>query len=165
MKSIVPCLWFGGNAEEAVQFYGNVFPDLRITHTSRYTKAGQEIHGMQEGAILTITFEIHGQAFTALNATPIFKFNEAVSFQIFCDTQEEIDYYWTRLGEGGDPSAQQCGWLKDKFGLSWQVVPSMMNELFESDDPAVPARVMTALLKMKKLDIAALRQAREAEGK
>jgi len=162
MKSITPCLWFDGRAEEAVEFYGGIFKNFRVTQVQRYGKAGHEIHGMKEGTVLTVIFEINGQSYTALNGGPMFKFTEAVSFQIPCETQDEIDYYWSRLGEGGDPSAQQCGWLKDKFGLSWQVLPANLSELLNSDNPAVSERVMTALLNMKKLEIEGLRKARES---
>ena len=163
MKPITPCLWFDGNAEPAVHFYSSIFKNFRITDVTRYGKAGHEIHGMKEGAVLTIAFEINGQPFTALNGGPMFKFNEAVSFQIPCENQEEIDFYWSRLAEGADARAQQCGWLKDKFGVSWQVIPSMLPELLRSNDAAVSERVMSALLKMKKLDIDTLRKARELQ--
>jgi predicted 3-demethylubiquinone-9 3-methyltransferase (glyoxalase superfamily) len=125
---------------------------------TRYGKAGFEFHQRPEGSAMTVLFELEGQRFTALNAGPQFRFTEAVSFQVNCDTQEEIDYYWEKLSAGGDPTAQQCGWLKDKFGLSWQIVPSMMEELFKGG-AAKAERTMAALLKMKKLDIAALKSA------
>ena len=115
--------------------------------------------GKPPGSVLTVAFELDGQSFTALNGGPVFKFNEAVSFQVNCDTQKEIDYYWEKLSEGGDKKAQQCGWLKDKYGLSWQIVPADLGELLNDPDPAKANRVMTALLQMKKLDIAALQQA------
>ena len=156
---ITPCLWFDDQAEDAARFYTGIFKDSKITAITRYPDAGQEIHGKPAGSVLTGAFELDGQSFTALNGGPIFKFNEAVSFQIDCETQEEVDYYWQKLGEGGDPDAQQCGWLKDKFGLSWQVVPSMMGDFFKSGDSQKSERVMNAMLQMKKIDMAALKNA------
>jgi predicted 3-demethylubiquinone-9 3-methyltransferase (glyoxalase superfamily) len=159
MKKITPCLWFDSNAEEAAIFYVSIFKNSRIGKIARYGEAGHEIHGRKVGTVMTIEFEINGQSFTALNGGPHFKFNEAISFQVYSDTQEEIDYYWERLSEGGDPAAQQCGWLKDKYGMSWQIVPSMIDEMMSSRDARVSDRVMNALLKMKKLDIAELKRA------
>jgi predicted 3-demethylubiquinone-9 3-methyltransferase (glyoxalase superfamily) len=159
MQTIKPCLWFDSNAEEAVNFYTSIFKNSKVGKVSRYTEAGHEIHGKPAGTVLTIEFELNGQQFTALNGGPIFKFNEAVSFQVHCQTQEEIDYYWEKLSAGGDPNAQQCGWLKDKFGLSWQIVPTILDQLMS--DPKKSERVMAALLKMKKLEIQALKQAAE----
>jgi predicted 3-demethylubiquinone-9 3-methyltransferase (glyoxalase superfamily) len=152
-------LWFDRNAEEAVNFYTSIFKNSKIGKVARYTEAGYEIHRMPAGTVLTIEFELHGQSFTALNGGPVFKFNEAVSFQVNCDSQEELDYYWAKLSAGGDPSSQQCGWLKDKFGLSWQIVPTILGELLHGKDAKKSDRVMAALLKMKKLDINALKQA------
>jgi predicted 3-demethylubiquinone-9 3-methyltransferase (glyoxalase superfamily) len=152
-------LWFDHNAEEAVAFYTSIFRNSKITKTTRFGEAGREIHGMAPGTVLAIEFELDGQSFTALNGGPLFKFNEAVSLQVHCQTQQELDSYWKKLTEGGDPNAQQCGWLKDKFGLSWQVVPAVLSELLSDRDPAKAYRVMTALLQMKKLDIAALQRA------
>jgi len=160
MKSkISPCLWFDHEAEDAARFYTGIFKNSKITDISRYPDAGQEIHGKPAGSVLTVAFELDGQSFTALNGGPIFKFNEAVSLQIECETQEEVDYYWQRLGDGGDPDAQQCGWLKDKFGLSWQVVPKGMAEILNDPDAAKSKRAFEAMLKMKKLDFAALQRA------
>jgi predicted 3-demethylubiquinone-9 3-methyltransferase (glyoxalase superfamily) len=159
MQRITPCLWFDSNAEEAVNFYTSIFKNSRIGKVSRYTQAGQEIHGKPVGSVLTIEFELNGQTFTALNGGPIFKFNEAVSFQVNCETQEEIDYYWDKLSAGGDPYAQQCGWLKDKFGLSWQIVPTILGQLLT--DPKKSEGLMAALHTMKKLDIQGLQQAAE----
>jgi predicted 3-demethylubiquinone-9 3-methyltransferase (glyoxalase superfamily) len=159
LPTIAPCLWFDDNAEEAVKFYTSVFKNSKITNTTRYGEAGREIHGKPPGTVLTVAFELDGRSFTALNGGPLFKFNEAISFQVNCDTQQELDYYWEKLSDGGDKKAQQCGWLKDKFGLSWQIVPTVLSELLNDRDPAKANRVMTALLQMKKLDIAALRQA------
>ena len=161
MKNIVPCLWFDGNAEEAVKFYASVFKKTRIGRISRYGEEGYEIHGKRAGTVLTIEFELLGQLFIALNAGPEFKFNEAVSFQVHCKTQKEIDYYWEKLSAGGDERAQQCGWLKDKFGLSWQIVPEVLGKMMTDKDPRKSERVMKALLPMKKLDIKALKQASE----
>jgi predicted 3-demethylubiquinone-9 3-methyltransferase (glyoxalase superfamily) len=158
-KQITPCLWFDGQAEEAANFYTAIFKNSRITHVSHYGEAGQEIHGGKPGSVLTVAFELDGQSFTALNGGPSFKFNEAISFQIECATQEEIDYYWERLGAGGPPEAQQCGWIKDKFGVSWQVIPAILSDLMSGPDPKASDRTMSALLKMKKLDIAALQRA------
>jgi predicted 3-demethylubiquinone-9 3-methyltransferase (glyoxalase superfamily) len=159
MKNITPCLWFDSNAEEAVNFYTAVFKNSKIGKISRYTEAGYEIHRQPAGTVLTIEFELNGQPFMALNGGPIFKFNEAVSFQVNCESQAEIDYYWEKLSAGGDPNAQQCGWLKDKFGLSWQIVPTILGELLHSNDATKSGRVMATLLKMKKLNIEALKQA------
>ncbi len=156
---ISPCLWFDTQAEEAARYYTSIFKDSKIVAVSRYPDAGQEIHGKPAGSVLTVEFELDGQVFTALNGGPHFKFNEAVSLQIECETQEEVDYYWEKLGEGGDPNAQQCGWLKDKFGLSWQVVPKDMAEVLNDPDPAKSRRAFQAMLEMKKLDMAALERA------
>lgn len=159
MPRITPCLWFDQKAEAAARFYASVFRNSRIGRISRYGKEGSDIHGMPEGTVLTVEFELDGQPFTALNGGPAFRFNEAVSFQVMCDTQEELDYYWNRLSEGGDEAAQQCGWLKDRYGVSWQVVPSALPALLQSGDPARSDRVMKALLQMKKLDLRGLQQA------
>jgi predicted 3-demethylubiquinone-9 3-methyltransferase (glyoxalase superfamily) len=160
MKSrISPCLWFDDQAEAAAHFYSGIFKDSKITDITRYPDAGQEIHGRPPGSVLTVAFELDGQSFTALNGGPVFKFNEAISLQIECETQEEVDYYWERLNEGGDPEAQQCGWLKDKFGLSWQVVPEGFVEMLNDPDAAKSRRAFQAMMQMKKLDIAALRRA------
>jgi predicted 3-demethylubiquinone-9 3-methyltransferase (glyoxalase superfamily) len=160
-QPIVPCLWFDNQGEEAARFYTGIFKNSKIGKISHYTEAGREVHGRPAGSVMTVEFELNGQKFTALNGGPHFKFNEAVSFQIMCETQDEIDHYWNKLSQGGDPNAQQCGWLKDKYGLSWQVVPTMMADLMSSGDREKSSRVMEALLKMKKLDIAALKRAAE----
>jgi predicted 3-demethylubiquinone-9 3-methyltransferase (glyoxalase superfamily) len=152
---ITPCLWFDNQAEEAAQFYTSIFRNSRIGTVSRYGKEGFEFHGQKEGTAMTVLFEINGQPFTALNGGPVFQFSEAISFQVFCDTQEEIDEYWTKLTVGGEEG--QCGWLKDKFGLSWQIVPSVLPELMS--DPARAGRVTNAFMQMKKFDIAALLKA------
>ena len=158
-QKIAACLWFDSQAEEAARFYTGVFRNSKIVNITHYGKAGYEIHKRPEGSVMTVAFELDGQPFTALNGGPLFKFNESVSFDVMCQTQEDIDYYWEKLSEGGDPRAQQCGWLKDKYGLSWQVVPAILPELLSTPDPESSGRVMEALLKMKKLDIAALERA------
>ena len=158
VQKITPCLWFDTQAEEAAKFYTGIFKNSKIGSISRYPEAGQEIHRKPAGSVMVVEFELDGQAFTALNGGPIFKFNEAVSFQVFCDTQEELDYYWNKLSEGGDAKAQQCGWLKDKFGASWQVVPKGMAEMM-TGDPQKVQRAFKAMLQMKKLDIAELKRA------
>ena len=158
-RPIVPCLWFDSQAEEAAKYYTGIFRNSKITAITRYGEAGKEIHGRPAGSVMTVEFELNGQPFTALNGGPVFTFNEAVSFQIMCADQEEVDYYWNRLTQGGDPSAQQCGWLKDKFGVSWQVVPTGMVEMMNHPDRSKADRAMEAMLRMKKLDIAALEEA------
>ncbi len=159
VQRISPCLWFDSEAEEAARFYTGIFKNSRIVTTTRYGKAGFEIHQRPAGSVMTVLFELDGQQFTALNGGPLFKFNESISFQVNCETQKEIDYYWEKLTAGGDPKAQQCGWLKDKYGLSWQVVPTIMAEFFKSESSAKSQRAMEALLRMKKLDIAELKKA------
>jgi predicted 3-demethylubiquinone-9 3-methyltransferase (glyoxalase superfamily) len=156
---IAPCLWFDTRAEEAANFYVGIFKNSKINQISRFGKEGHDIHRKPEGSVLTVEFELDGQTFTALNGGPDFKFSEAVSFQIYCDTQEEIDYYWDGLSAGGDKNAQQCGWLKDKFGVSWQVVPRMMGEWLTDSPNEKSERVMKAMFPMKKLDIAKLQAA------
>lgn len=156
MQKIIPNLWFDGNAEEAVNFYVSIFKNSRIGNIAKYGEAGKEIHGQPAGSIMTIEFEIEGQSFLALNGGPDFKFSEAVSFAINCETQEEIDYYWNKLIEGGDPSAQICGWLKDKYGLSWQVVPTAISKMMLDPDKKKRDRVTNAFLKMKKINLADL---------
>lgn len=156
LAAITPSLWFDRNAEDAVRFYTGVFPDSRVTAITRYPEG---VPGQPAGSVLTIAFELNGQPFTALNGGPIFTFTEAVSFQVLCETQEEIDDYWDRLSEGGDPKAQQCGWLKDRFGLSWQVVPKALPTMLADADAARVQRVTQAFLPMKKLDLAAIRRA------
>ncbi len=147
-------LWFENQAEEAANFYTSVFRNSKIENISYYGKEGFEIHGQKEGTVMTVVFQINGQTFTALNGGPLFKFNEAISFQIFCDTQDEIDYYWSKLTEDGEEG--QCGWLKDKYGISWQVVPSILSSLLA--DPTKAGKVTNAFLQMKKFDIKKLLQ-------
>jgi predicted 3-demethylubiquinone-9 3-methyltransferase (glyoxalase superfamily) len=153
MKKLIPFLWFDGQAEEAARHYTSIFKDSKMGSVSRYGDAGPG----KPGTALTASFEIMGLEFVGLNGGPQFKFTEAVSFQIPCESQEEVDYYWTKLGEGGTFS--QCGWLKDKFGLSWQVVPTALPKLLSDPDKAKANRVMQAMLKMQKLDIAKLEAA------
>lgn len=155
IKAITPCLWFDYQALEAANFYTSVFRNSKIETISRYTAEGKEIHGMEEGTALTVVFQLNGQSFTALNGGPVFRFNEAVSLQVFCDTQEEIDYYWYRLSDGGEEG--QCGWLKDRYGLSWQIVPSILPRLLTDSNRA--ERVTKAFMQMKKFDILKLEQA------
>jgi predicted 3-demethylubiquinone-9 3-methyltransferase (glyoxalase superfamily) len=152
-------LWFDTQAEEAVNFYTSVFGDSKIEKILRYGKEGQEIHGMKAGTVMTVEFQLEGQKFVALNGGPHFKFNEAVSFIIDCETQEEVDYFWDKLSEGGDPKARQCGWLKDKFGVSWQVVPGALIAMLGDPDAGKSQRVMRAMLGMKKININDLKKA------
>jgi predicted 3-demethylubiquinone-9 3-methyltransferase (glyoxalase superfamily) len=158
-QRITPCLWFDNQGEEAAKFYTGIFKNSRIVNVARYGEAGREVHGRPPGSVMTVAFELDGQRFTALNGGPLFKFNEAISFQVDCETQEEIDYYWDKLSEGGDKKAQQCGWLKDKFGASWQVVPRVLIEMMSDPDAEKSGRAMNAMLQMKKIDIAGLKQA------
>jgi predicted 3-demethylubiquinone-9 3-methyltransferase (glyoxalase superfamily) len=161
MQKVTPFLWFDDQAEEAAEFYTSIFKNSKIGRTTRYGKEGYEIHGKPAGTAMTVEFEIDGQPFTALNGGPVFQFNEAISFQVLCDTQEEVDYYWDKLSEGGDEKAQQCGWLKDKFGVSWQIVPTILSELVGDSDSEKSQRAMKAMLQMKKMDIEALERAYE----
>jgi predicted 3-demethylubiquinone-9 3-methyltransferase (glyoxalase superfamily) len=154
-NKITPCLWFDNQAEEAAIFYTSVFKKSKIDNINRYGKEGFEIHGIKEGTVMTVSFRINGQPFLALNGGPLFKFNESISFQHFCETQEEIDHYWNKLTEGGEEG--QCGWLKDKFGVSWQIIPTMLSRLLS--DPTRSDRVTKAFLQMKKFDIEKLIQA------
>jgi predicted 3-demethylubiquinone-9 3-methyltransferase (glyoxalase superfamily) len=163
MQTIVPCLWFDSQAEEAANHYVSIFKDGKILEIARYGKEGFDVHGRPEGSVMTVLFELRGQRFMGLNGGPVFKFTEAVSFEITCETQEEVDHFWERLGEGGDEAARQCGWLKDKYGLSWQVTPRRLAELMADPDKAKAGRVMNAMLKMKKIDIAELEAAAAAE--
>lgn len=158
IETITPCLWFDKEAEEAANYYVSIFKKSKITYISHYGKEGFEIHQMPEGTVLAIGFELNGQSFTAINAGPRFKFTEAISFQIGCETQKEIDYYWEKLtANGGEES--YCGWLKDKYGLSWQVnaTSEMMEKIM--NDPKRSGKAMTALMQMRKLDLATLQNA------
>lgn len=156
-QRITPCLWFDDQAEAAANFYVSVFENSRILRISRYTEAGHEIHGKPEGSVLTVAFALDGQEFTALNGGPQFQFDEAISLQIMCENQAEIDYYWSRLSEGG--SEGPCGWLKDKFGLHWQVTPTVLPDLLTDPDPRKATAVMNAIFKMSKIDIATIQRA------
>lgn len=160
-QTITPCLWFDNQAEEAAAFYTAIFKNSRIGQVTRYGKEGFEIHGRPEGSTMTVEFELDGQAFTALNGGPVFKFNEAVSFQVICETQQEVDFYWERLSAGGDEAAQQCGWLKDRFGLSWQVFPRELPRLVGDPGSEKSQRAMKAMLQMKKIDLEGIRRAYE----
>ena len=159
-QKITPCLWFDTEAEDAANFYVSVFKGGRITQVSRYGEAGREVHGKPPGSVMVLSFEIDGQTFTALNGGPQLKFSEAVSFQVMCDSQVEIDHFWSKLSAGGQES--QCGWLKDKFGLSWQIVPSVLPQLLSDADGARLNRMMGAIMKMKKFDLAELQRAAAA---
>lgn len=156
---IAPCLWFADQAEDAAGYYTSIFPNSRIVYTTRYGKAGYDHHHREPGSVMTVDFELDGHRFTAMNGGPMFTFNEAISLQVFCETQAEIDYYWDRLSDGGDPAAQACGWLKDRFGMSWQVVPTGMELWFKDGTTPATERAMEALLQMKKLDLDVLRRA------
>ena len=158
-SKIAPCLWFDDEAEPAAAFYTGIFPNSRIRTVLRYSEVGQEFHGKPAGSVMTVAFELDGLAFTALNGGPLFRFNEAVSLQVYCETQQEIDHYWEKLSAGGDENAQQCGWLKDRYGLSWQIVPLVLLDMLQDPAPEKSQRAMAALFQMKKLDIAALQRA------
>ena len=156
MQRITPCLWFDTEGEDAARFYTSIFPNSRITEVARYGSAGPR----PEGTVMTVSFELDGQEFLALNGGPQFTFSEALSFQVFCQTQEEVDAYWSKLSEGGEEGP--CGWLKDRFGLSWQIVPTVLPELLADPDAAKSQRVMQAMLGMKKIEIEGLEQAAKA---
>ncbi len=155
------CLWFDQQAEEAVRFYTKVFPRSSIGRIARYGEAGREVHHQEPGTVMTVEFELDGHHFTALNGGPEFKFGEAISFQIFCESQADLDYFWEKLSDGGDPSAQQCGWLKDRFGVSWQVIPAGLPAWLGDHDHEKANRTMAVMMKMKKLDAEALRRAHD----
>lgn len=159
IQRITPCLWFDDQAEEAAGFYVGIFPNSRIGEISRYGEAGHEFHGKPPGSVMTVAFELDGQTFTALNGGPIFRFNEAISFQVYCETQEEIDHYWSKLSAGGDETAQQCGWLKDRYGASWQIIPRVLTEMLSDSDTEKSQRATAAMLRMKKLNIDELKRA------
>ena len=156
MQTITPCLWFDTEGEEAAEFYTSVFPNSKISEVTRYGSAGPR----PEGTVMTVTFELDGQEFVALNGGPQFKFSEAISFQVSCNDQDEVDTYWSKLSEGGEEGP--CGWLKDKFGLSWQIVPTALPELLADPDPEKAQRVMAAMLEMKKIEIDELERAAAA---
>jgi predicted 3-demethylubiquinone-9 3-methyltransferase (glyoxalase superfamily) len=158
MQKITPFLWFDDQAEEAANFYTSLFKNSKIDRIFRYTEEAAEKTGRPVGSVLTIEFEIEGQKFVALNGGPLFKFNESISFVINCETQEEVDYFWGKLtADGGEESA--CGWLKDKFGLSWQITPTVLIDMLHDKDPEKAERVMKAMLKMQKIDIPKLKAA------
>jgi predicted 3-demethylubiquinone-9 3-methyltransferase (glyoxalase superfamily) len=157
VKSLMPCLWFDTQAEAAANHYVSIFPKSKLGKITRYGNEGKEIHGKPAGSVLVVEFEIEGVKFLALNGGPQFKFDEAVSFQVLCETQADIDYFWSKLARGGEEG--HCGWLKDKFGLSWQVVPTVLPEMLQDPNAARADRAMKAMLQMRKLDIAALKRA------
>lgn len=158
LDKISPFLWFDNQAEEAARYYTGIFKNSSITAITHYGNVGTEIHGRPPGSVMTVAFELEGQSFTAINGGPVFKFTPAISFVITCDSQEEVDYYWNKLSAGGDPGAQQCGWLADKYGCSWQVVPQLLEDLMAGEDQARADRAMAAMLQMKKIDIAQLKR-------
>lgn len=161
LQKITPCLWFDTEAEEAANFYVSIFKNSRIVRVLRYGEAGHEIHGMPAGSVMTVEFELDDQRFTALNGGPHFKFNEALSLEVSCATQDEIDFFWSRLTEGGEEGP--CGWLKDKYGLSWQIVPIVLREMLSDPNPEKTERVTNAFLRMKKFDIELLQRAYAGE--
>ena len=157
IKTITPCLWFDTQAEEAANLYTSIFKNAKIKHISRYGEEGKEIHGQQAGTVMTVSFQLEGWEFIALNGGPQFNFTEAISFQVSCESQEEIDHFWKKLTAGGEEG--QCGWLKDKFGVSWQIVPAILPELLSGSDTKKTQSVTRAFLQMKKFDIEKLKQA------
>jgi predicted 3-demethylubiquinone-9 3-methyltransferase (glyoxalase superfamily) len=159
IQAITPCLWFDDQAQDAANFYVSIFKNSKIGNITRYGTEGFEIHGRPAGSVMTVEFQLEGQDFVGLNGGPIFKFNEAISFQVLCKTQDEVDHYWEKLSRDGDKDAQQCGWLKDKYGVSWQIVPTVLREMLQDKDSKKRDSVMKALLQMSKLDIARLKQA------
>ena len=162
MQKITPFLWFDDRAEEAVRFYTSIFDNSKTGVITRYGAGGADVSGRPAGSVMTVAFELAGQEFIALNGGPHFKFTEAVSFVVHCETQQEVDDFWEKLSAGGEES--QCGWLKDKFGLSWQIVPTVVSKLFSDTDPQRSQRVMQAILQMKKIDIATLQRAYDSAG-
>jgi predicted 3-demethylubiquinone-9 3-methyltransferase (glyoxalase superfamily) len=162
MQKITPHLWFDDSAEEAVLFYTSVFNDSKIVSISRYGEAGANVSGRATGTVMSLVFELEGQEFMALNGGPVFTFSPAISLFVKCETQQEVDHLWDKLSEGGE--IEQCGWLKDKYGVSWQIVPTVLGEMLNDPDPAKSERVMKAMLQMDKLDIAGLKRAYEQEG-
>ena len=156
---IAPCLWFDHEAEDAASFYVSVFRNSKMVTVVRYSQAGQAIHKKPVGSVMQVVFELDGQEFTALNGGPEFRFNEAISLQIYCETQDEVDHYWDKLSQGGDPRAQRCGWLKDKYGVSWQVVPKAIEEMLKDHESPRAQRAMEAMLQMKKIDVGELQRA------
>jgi len=162
LRKITPCLWFDGQAEDAAKHYVSIFKDSKIGKISRYSNEGQEFHGREPGSVMVVEFELEGQKFVGLNGGPQFTFSEAISFMVDCETQDEVDYFWEKLSEGGKEIA--CGWLKDKFGLSWQVVPGVLPRMLADGDADQAARVTKAFMQMTKFDIAALERAYDGRG-
>lgn len=158
-QRITPFFWFDDQAEEAVNFYLSVFDNAKILSVSRFSKESAQACGKAEGHVMAVSFQLDGQDFSALNGGPVFKFNEAISLVVHCHSQEEVDHYWDKLSQGGDEKAQQCGWLKDRFGVSWQIVPTVLIELLQHPDPQKAGKVASAMMQMKKLDIAGLKLA------
>lgn len=156
IQKITTNLWFDSQAEEAAKFYTSIFENSKIGRITSYGNEGNQIHGKPEGSVMTVEFELEGQAFVALNGGPQFKFTEAISFIIHCEDQKELDHYWGKLSEGGDEKAQVCGWLKDQFGVSWQIIPENLTEMVNDSNPEKSERMMKALLQMKKIDIKTL---------
>lgn len=159
LQKISPFLWFDSAAEEAVNFYIDIFPNSKIVTTTRYTEESEAVSGQKAGTVMTVGFQLDGQEFAAINGGPHFRFTEAISFVVNCESQQEVDDYWEKLGAGGDPKAQQCGWLKDRFGVSWQVVPIQLPQWLSDPDPARATRVAQAMFQMKKIDLAGLERA------
>ena len=159
MAKITPFLWFDNQAEAAAKYYVSIFRNSKIRNITRYGKEGFDVHKIPEGTVMTVEFELEGEPFTALNGGPAFKFSEAISFQVYCDSQEENDHYWQKLSEGGDEKAQQCGWLKDKFGVSWQIIPNELGKYINGTDPVKSQRAMKAMLQMKQIDIHKIEEA------
>jgi len=159
LSKITPCLWFDNQGEDAANFYVGIFNNAKINRISRYGEAGKEHHRRPVGSAMVVEFQLEGQTFTALNGGPMFKITEAISFQVMCDTQAEIDHYWDKLSADGDPKAQQCGWLKDKFGVSWQIVSTIIGDIMTSGKPGQAEGAMSAVMKMKKIDLAELKRA------
>jgi predicted 3-demethylubiquinone-9 3-methyltransferase (glyoxalase superfamily) len=159
VQKITPCLWFDNQAAEAAAFYTSLFKRSDTHRISRYGKEGYEIHHMPDGSVMTVEFELEGQSFVALNGGPLFKFTEAISFQISCETQAEVDYFWEGLARGGDEKAQQCGWLKDQFSVSWQIIPIQLADYIGGPDEQKAQRAMKAMLQMKKIDMEEIKKA------
>ena len=160
LQRINPCLWFNDQAEEAARFYTGIFPNSSVDLITHYSDVGQEQHQRPPGSVMTVSFTLDGQPMLGLNGGPLFKFSPAVSLMVNCDTQAEIDHYWARLGEGGDPAAQQCGWLADRYGVSWQITPRVLTEAFRDPDRAAAKRAFEAMMTMRKIDVAAIEAAR-----
>ncbi len=163
IQKITPFLWFDNQAEEAMNFYVSIFKNSKVESVTRYDEASAQAAGRPAGSAMTVSFQLSGQEFVALNGGPLFKFTEAISFFVKCESQAEVDHFWAKLSAGGDEKAQQCGWLKDKYGISWQIVPTVLGELLSDPDPVKAKRVTEAMLQMKKFEIKALKQARVLE--